>query len=71
VPGGHDFTRRVYPDLDGTPLVEHWIIHQAGHAWSGGCPDGTYTDPQGPDASIELVRFFAQHAHRSARKRAA
>jgi poly(hydroxyalkanoate) depolymerase family esterase len=71
VPGGHEYTRRVYCDRDGTPLVEHWTIHQAGHAWSGGSPYGTYTDPQGPDASTELVRFFAQHAHRCARQRAA
>ena len=71
VPGGHAYTRRVYSDRDGTPLVEHWTIHQAGHAWSGGSPHGTYTDPHGPDASTELVRFFAQHAHRYARRRAA
>ena len=71
VPGGHAYTRRVYADGDGTPLAEHWTIHQSGHAWSGGSPHGTYTDPQGPDASTELVRFFAQHAHRHARQRAA
>jgi poly(hydroxyalkanoate) depolymerase family esterase len=71
VPGGHEYTRRVYSDRDGTPLVEHWTIHQAGHAWSGGSPHGTYTDPQGPDASTELVRFFAQHAHGFVRQRAA
>jgi poly(hydroxyalkanoate) depolymerase family esterase len=71
VPGGHEYTRRVYSDRDGTPRVEHWTIHQAGHDWSGGSPHGTYTDPQGPDASTELVRFFAQHAHRCARQRAA
>ena len=71
VPGGHAYTRRVYTDRDGTPLVEHWTIHQAGHAWSGGSPHGTYTDPHGPDASAELARFFAQHAHRYARRRAA
>ena len=71
VPGGHAYTRRVYTDRDGTPLVEHWTIHQAGHAWSGGSPYGTYTDPHGPDASTELARFFAQHAHRYGRRRAA
>jgi poly(hydroxyalkanoate) depolymerase family esterase len=71
VPGGRAYTRRVHSARDRTPLVEHWTIHQAGHAWSGGSPQGTYTDPQGPDASSELVRFFAQHALGGLRQRAA
>jgi poly(hydroxyalkanoate) depolymerase family esterase len=71
VPGGHQYTCRAYTGRDRTPLVEHWTIHQAGHAWSGGSPNGSYTDPQGPDASAELVRFFAHHALRNVRQRAA
>jgi poly(hydroxyalkanoate) depolymerase family esterase len=62
VTGGHHYTRTVYQDLSGETVVEQWIIHQAGHAWSGGTPHESYTDPRGPDASAELVRFFHEHA---------
>ena len=60
VPGGHAYTHTRYHDHTGT-LAERWTIHQAGHAWSGGIPHGSYTDPRGPDASAELIRFFYEH----------
>ncbi len=62
VPGGHSYTRAIYQDANGNTLIEHWTIHGGGHAWSGGSRQGSYTDPQGPDASAELLRFFAEHA---------
>jgi poly(hydroxyalkanoate) depolymerase family esterase len=61
-PGGHGYTRYAYRDADGRPLAEGWSVHGLGHAWSGGDASGTYTDPKGPDASAEMVRFFADVA---------
>ena len=61
VPGGHAYTRTCYQDPDGATLAENWTIHQGGHDWSGGVPHQSYTDPRGPDASAELIRFFDEH----------
>ena len=62
VRNGHTYTRSVYTNSNGDTLVEQWTVHHAGHAWSGGHANGSYTDPRGPDASTELIRFFAEHA---------
>jgi len=58
VPDGHAYTRTVYPGDDGILHAEHWLVHGAGHAWSGGNARGSYTDGRGPDASREMMRFF-------------
>ncbi|WP_262271761.1 extracellular catalytic domain type 1 short-chain-length polyhydroxyalkanoate depolymerase [Microvirga yunnanensis] len=59
--GGINYTRAVACDDNGHPMLEHWVLHGAGHAWSGGSPSGSYTEPRGPDASREMMRFFLEH----------
>ena len=58
IAGGRAYTRTVIADASGVPLAEHWSIEGLGHAWSGGSPEGSFTDHRGPDASREMLRFF-------------
>jgi poly(hydroxyalkanoate) depolymerase family esterase len=55
---GRECTITIYRDSTMRTCIEHWVLHGAGHAWSGGCSNGSHTDERGPDASAEIVRFF-------------
>lgn len=58
---GQRYTRFTHHDVQGHIAAEYWQLHGAGHAWSGGNAEGSYTDPSGPDATREMLRFFFAH----------
>ncbi|MDD2877931.1 MAG: PHB depolymerase family esterase [Acidiphilium sp.] len=59
--GGHAYSLTRHIDPAGRVALEQWVIHGAGHAWFGGSPAGSFTDPKGPDATAEMLRFFSAH----------
>jgi poly(hydroxyalkanoate) depolymerase family esterase len=58
-PAGRSYARTT-AEPGGTRL-EMWTVHGCGHAWSGGPAGLPYTDPAGPDASAEMLRFFTEN----------
>lgn len=60
--GGKSYRQTRYDAASGRTICEYWEIDRAGHAWAGGDANGSYTDPSGPSASEEMLRFFLQHA---------
>ena len=59
-PGGYSYTCTLFKDDNERIVVEHWLVHGAAHAWLGGDPSGSFTDPNGPDATGEMMRFFLE-----------
>jgi poly(hydroxyalkanoate) depolymerase family esterase len=55
---GRAYTATMYRASQTASFIEYWVLHGAGHAWSGGFSKGSFTDESGPDASAEMVRFF-------------
>ncbi len=53
VMGGHSYTTTTW----GT-FVTKIAVDSMGHAWSGGDSAGSYTDPEGPNASALSWQFF-------------
>jgi poly(hydroxyalkanoate) depolymerase family esterase len=62
--GGLRYTRSRWHDSEGAPVHELLLVDGMGHAWSGGFPGASYTDPRGPDATGEILRFFADTTRR-------
>ena len=58
--GGQSYSRKITRDSSGKLWYEQWLVHGARHGWSGGSSEGSFTDPRGPDASHEMVRFFLE-----------
>jgi poly(hydroxyalkanoate) depolymerase family esterase len=45
-------------DERGRSRIELWSVANMGHAWSGGDATGSFTYPDGPDASTAMFAFF-------------
>jgi poly(hydroxyalkanoate) depolymerase family esterase len=52
------YTNTSIHDASGKTLLESWVVHGGGHAWFGGDAAASYTNPTGPDATAEMLRFF-------------
>jgi poly(hydroxyalkanoate) depolymerase family esterase len=58
---GHPYVMAAWHTNDGGEVQSYWKIGGMGHAWSGGNPAGSFTDPRGPNASVAMYNFFMAH----------
>jgi poly(hydroxyalkanoate) depolymerase family esterase len=65
VPGGYAYVTATWNAPSGGVVQTYWEIDGMGHAWSGGNPAGSYTDPRGPDATKAIYHFFMAHPLKS------
>jgi poly(hydroxyalkanoate) depolymerase family esterase len=61
VPEGYVYTVSTWKDHTGKEIQQYWKILGLAHAWSGGNPAVSYTDPEGPNASEAMYQFFMNH----------
>ncbi|MBR5272972.1 MAG: PHB depolymerase family esterase [Clostridia bacterium] len=55
---GLRYTKESYKNVNGDVVMEKYIIHGLGYAWSGGSLGGNYASTNGPDASAIIYEFF-------------
>lgn len=66
-PGGaagyqsYPYTVRTYNDATGHDLLDYWIIYGLSHAYPGGDPAASFTDPAGPAVTEAVYDFFMSH----------
>ncbi|HWE10686.1 MAG TPA: PHB depolymerase family esterase [Solirubrobacteraceae bacterium] len=60
-PGGQTYTISHYGDGQGHEIIQSWLVHGMGHAWSGGSSSEQYADPSGPDETAAMYAFFTAH----------
>jgi poly(hydroxyalkanoate) depolymerase family esterase len=58
--GGYAHTRRRWLSAGGALVLEYLVVEGLGHAWSGGVPGGSYTDPRGVSATEAICDFLAR-----------
>lgn len=66
---GKSYTQHIYTDGDSEPLLELWMIGDMGHTWSSGSPNGSYTDPMGPNATEIIWNFLSKNQQQPGEKR--